>query len=117
MESQSDYSTRGCLLGKTVSPRLQQLEDDFIDNGGRFKEFRIGDLFSIHTGGLLQASELKSGTIPRISVTSSNNGIIGYYDTAENDEARHFSNFISVNFFGNCFYHPYKASVENKKEI
>lgn len=117
MESQSDYSTRGCLLGKTVSPRLQQLEDDFMDNGGCFKEFRIGDLFSIHTGGLLQASELKSGTIPRISVTSSNNGIIGYYDTAENDEARHFSNFISVNFFGNCFYHPYKASLEMKVHV
>lgn len=74
-------------------------------------------MFSINTGGLIPASKLNTGSVPRISVTSSNNGIIGYYDTDKNSEARHFSNFISVNFFGNCFYHPYKASLEMKVHV
>lgn len=59
MESQSDYSTRGCLLGKTVSPRIQQLEDDFIKNGGCFKEFRIGDLFFVEGTKSLDAGKVK----------------------------------------------------------
>ena len=45
MESQSNYPKRGGLPGKTVSPRLKEIEDNFVKNGGSFKEFRIGDLF------------------------------------------------------------------------
>ncbi len=66
---------------------------------------------------MLSSSELIKGTIPRISAKSDNNGILGYYDTVDNARARHFENFITVNFFGSdggIFYHPYKASVEMK---
>jgi hypothetical protein len=66
---------------------------------------------------LLSSNELIDGKIPRISAKSDNNGILGYYDTLENTKARHFENFITVNFFGTdggIFYHPYKASVEMK---
>lgn len=58
-----------------------------------------------------------NGEIPRISAKSDNNGIIGYFDTKNLANARHFENFITVNFFGTdggIFYHPYVASVEMK---
>jgi len=74
-------------------------------------------LFEIGTGTLLSGNELTEGKIPRISAKSDNNGILGYYDTLENSNARHFDNFITVNFFGTdggIFYNPYKASVEMK---
>jgi len=74
-------------------------------------------LFEIGTGSLLSSDELKNGKIPRISAKSDNNGVIGYFDTTDLQKARHFENFISVNFFGadgGIFYHPYKASVEMK---
>ncbi|WP_107874843.1 restriction endonuclease subunit S [Neisseria weaveri] len=80
-------------------------------------EFRIGDLFEIGTGSLLNSSELIKGSIHRISAMSDNNGVLGQFDTLNNVNARHFENFISVNFFGSdggIFYHPYKASVEMK---
>ncbi|VEJ20452.1 restriction endonuclease subunit S [Neisseria animaloris] len=80
-------------------------------------EFRIGDLFEIGTGSLLNSSELTKGSIHRISAMSDNNGVLGQFDTLHNVNARHFENFISVNFFGSdggIFYHPYKASVEMK---
>jgi hypothetical protein len=80
-------------------------------------EFRIGELFEIGTGSLLPSNELIDGKIPRISAKSDNNGILGYYDTLDNSNARHFENFITVNFFGTdggIFYHPYKASIEMK---
>ena len=83
-------------------------------NTSNWKEFRIGDLFDISTGSLLRIKEVPFGDIPRISVKSDNNGILGYYDTENISEARHIENFVSVNFFGNAFYHPYKASLEMK---
>ncbi len=66
---------------------------------------------------MLSNDELFDGVTPRISAKSDDNGILGYYDTLQNSNARHFENFISVNFFGTeggIFYHPYKASVEMK---
>lgn len=69
------------------------------------------------TGSLLSINELQTGKNPRISAKSDNNGILGYFDTESLTNARHFENFISVNFFGTdggIFYHPYKASVEMK---
>ncbi|UEA17410.1 restriction endonuclease subunit S [Pasteurella canis] len=65
----------------------------------------------------MSSSELSAGDIPRISAKSDNNGVLGYYSTLNSENARHFENFISVNFFGTdggIFYHPYKASVEMK---
>jgi len=62
---------------------------------------------------LVNTNLAEPGLIPRISVQTTDNGIIAYYkEPLEN--ARYFENFISVNFFGKCFYHPYKASVEMK---
>ncbi|WP_419154316.1 restriction endonuclease subunit S [Weissella viridescens] len=82
-----------------------------------FKEFRVGELFEINTGSLLKADDLTSGNVPRISVKSTDNGVLGWYDTKGNDQARHFENFISVNFFGNAFYHSSFCSVEMKVHV
>lgn len=87
-----------------------------FDTSG-WKEFKIGDIFDIQTGSLLNSKELKNGDIKRISAKNENNGIIGSYDTLSISQARHYENFISVNFFGDTFYHPYMASVEMKVHI
>ncbi len=86
-------------------------------NAIKWGEFRLGDLFEICTGSLLSQEDLAKGDIVRISVKSENNGVYGHFDTLKNKKARHFENFISVNFFGNCFYHPYLASVEMKVHV
>ncbi|EAH6028439.1 SAM-dependent DNA methyltransferase [Campylobacter upsaliensis] len=107
-------SINGGTEGNALSPRLVKLETEFKQNGGEWKSFRIGELFEVGTGSLLVSQDLKQGSIPRISAKSDNNGILGYFDTESNSEARHCENFISVNFFGDTFYHPYKASLEMK---
>ncbi|GHP69962.1 hypothetical protein JP0048_00310 [Helicobacter pylori] len=86
-------------------------------NAIKWGEFKLGDLFEIYTGSLLNQEDLAKGDIVRISVKSDNNGVYGHFDTLKNKKARHFENFISVNFFGNCFYHPYLASVEMKVHV
>lgn len=102
------------MLGKIVSPRLEKLEKDFLVSGGKWKEFKIGELFDIGTGSSLSSEELRTGEIKRVSAKSFDNGIIGTFSTEDLPNARHFENFISVNFFGDVFYHSYKASVEMK---
>ena len=100
-----------------VNKRIANLEQEFKASGGKFEEFRIGDIFDIQTGSLLNSSVLTNGDIKRISAKSEDNGVIGTYDTLNISEARHYENFISVNFFGDVFYHPYLASVEMKVHV
>lgn len=100
-----------------VNQRIANLEQEFKASGGKFEEFRIGDIFDIQTGSLLNSSVLINGDIKRISAKSEDNGVIGTYNTLNISEARHYENFISVNFFGDVFYHPYLASVEMKVHV
>ena len=79
-----------------------------------FKKFRIGELFDVSTGSSIKTSITSAGPIPRVSVRGDRNGVLGYFDTEKLHSARHSENFISVNFFGVAFYHPYKASLEMK---
>lgn len=79
-------------------------------------EFKIGDLFEIGTGSLINLKSAGYGEIPRVSVQTTSNGIIGYFDESI-ENARYFENFITVNFFGISYYHPYRASVEMKVHV
>ena len=70
-------------------------------------------MFEVGTGSLIDLKSAKNGAVPRISVKTTDNGIIGHFDESV-ENARYFENFISVNFFGISYYHPYRASVEMK---
>ena len=94
-----------------MQDKLAQLEKKY---GVDWREFKIGDLFEVGTGSLLDLKNLPAGNIPRVSVKTDENGIIGYFDTENIEGARHFENFISVNFFGKSFYHKKKSSLEMK---
>lgn len=85
-----------------------------------WKNYTIRDLFitknnlgqQVPTGTYIQKKDLKPGTMPRITVTSQNNGIDGYYEY--NDRMQVSRNFISVSFLSTTFYHPYEASLDMK---
>ncbi len=107
MGSYQFIKTRKRQLGKVktlLNEKLQQVE---------WGEFKLGDLFEIGTGSLIDLKSAPNGKVPRVSVKTTDNGIIGYFDESV-DNARYFENFISVNFFGISYYHPYRASVEMK---
>lgn len=88
-----------------------------------FKEFQISEIFETHpfrnglqvpTGAAVKQDMLHPGEMPRITVTSDNNGIGGYYADINDKNYRIFENCISVSFLGTVFYHPYKASFDMK---
>jgi hypothetical protein len=93
-----------------MQSQLEQLEKD---SGIEWQDYLIDDLFEVGTGSLVDIKSAKTGQIPRISVQTTNNGVYGYF-SKELENSRYFENFVSVNFFGIAFYHPYCASVEMK---
>jgi hypothetical protein len=86
-------------------------------NDRKWLNFKIQNIFDIGTGASIPKKKLVIGKIPRVSVTSSNNGIVGFYNTSKNKNERIFEKVISVTFLGNAgpiFYHNYKASFDMK---
>lgn len=87
----------------------------------KWKEFYICDIFitenkktiQVPTGAYVHKKNLCVGSTPRITVTSQNNGVDGYYKSNDKNY-RTFKNFISVSFLGTIFYHPYEASIDMK---
>ena len=123
MESQSDYSTRGCLLGKTVSPRLQQLEDDFMDNGGCFKEFKIGDLFyklnlrckkkKFDKKKDISTSKSLEYSLPLVNAKNGDNGVMYYGRFSDWESADYCIDIINDGAVstGNVYPQPQKTGV------
>ena len=100
-------------------------KDLIVKPANRYEEFRVGDLFEtsnksktkVLTGAYLSKDILNEnlGDIPRITVTSYNNGISGYYkENIDDPNYRIYENFISVSFLGDCFYQQNKASLDMK---
>lgn len=91
-----------------------------------WKEFRVGDLFEtqnigkqkqVPTGASIPKLDLiENGSIPRVSVSGINNGIIGYFDYKRKStkDYRIYNNFISVSFLGTIFYHHGDATLDMK---
>lgn len=77
-------------------------------------EFCITERGNVPTGALVDNASLKEGKNPRIRVTSQNNGINGFTETSDDKNYRAYSNFVSMSFLGNAFYHPYTASLDMK---
>jgi hypothetical protein len=77
-------------------PKLDEVE---------WSEFYLKNIgFKNYHGKRLIQSKRKNGDIPLITAGESNNGVA---DFISNEEMRKFKNVISVDMFGNSFYHPY----------
>lgn len=71
--------------GEFKSPRLEELERQFKQNGGEWREFKIGDLFEVesskkifHANNINIITDEKHGFYPYVVRSSANNGIRGY---------------------------------------
>ena len=76
-----------------------------------WKEFRVGDLFSLDRGKEPAPNNVSDGDIPLINEISSNNGISKY--ASSNNVLSGNSITVSVNYAQNVFYQssPFCASV------
>ena len=69
-----------------ISTNLSNLKSDFINNGGEWREFRLGDLFEVRSSKkIFHANQIKQihkeqqkDTFPYVVRSAINNGIRGY---------------------------------------
>ena len=97
-----------------MSPRLAKLTQEFLEDGGTFEKFKIGDLFDEPQSGDvdIQNSDINGRGCMFINSGITNQGIKGYTDRI----ARIFpANSITIDFFGNAYYRsePYKLATHN----
>lgn len=98
-----------------VSHRLQELEDEFKKDGGCFKEYKIGELFTSQNGNFdIQQKHINGRGQVVVSSGIQNSGIIGKTDV----EARIFpKNTITVDMFGNAFYRDFSYKMVTHARI
>jgi hypothetical protein len=85
------------------------LPNDINLNDSKWQEFKVTDLFKIVKGERLTEANRISGETPLITASSYNNGITSFIDYENfKDKKKLFSNKITVDMFGNVFYHNYK---------
>lgn len=85
-----------------------------MKNKENWKVFRIDSIFDMFTGASISQDKFNVGSIPRITVTDTNNGIGLFTEILEDRNYRSFQNFISISFLGSVFYHNYEASLDMK---
>jgi len=77
-------------------------------NDSKWQEFKITDLFKLEKGERLTEANRISGEIPLVTASSYNNGITSFIEYKNfKDKKKLFSNKITVDMFGNVFYHNY----------
>lgn len=74
-----------------------------------WQEFTINSLFKLKKGERLIEADRVIGEIPLITASSYNNGITGFIDFKYfENRKKYFENKITIDMFGNVFYHNYK---------
>lgn len=101
-------------LGNYVEiPSLEDKDWEGVSFESLFQTVKRGDTTNVPTGALLEKTKLKHGKTPRITATSSQNGI-GLFHSTTNISCRESNNFISLSFLGDAFYQPYRATLDMK---
>ncbi|BDB67235.1 hypothetical protein Hc94105_1452 [Helicobacter cinaedi] len=115
--SKNTDSTQGGTEGNALSPRLAKLEADFKQNGGAFKEYKIGELFDcikpakhFYAKRDLPKEPTAECSLPTVTCTSENQGIACYMPRSG---ATILKNVISVAANGDApaFYQPYDFAI------
>ena len=66
----------------------------------KWGQFRVGDLFETFHGERLKKSDRIEGSTPFVTAGTENQGVADYIVTEKK-----YSNAITIDMFGNCFYH------------
>lgn len=107
MESVNPVEIEGNARKFLTSPRLAELKKEFEQNGGEWKEFKIGELFSVSSNPQLNKESFHfstNGQYPYFTRTVFNNGILGYVDYLD-DEHKISGNSIAVGMLGMQFFY------------
>lgn len=88
---------------------IQKTEKIINLQNKKWQEFTISSLFELKKGERLTEVNRVIGEIPLITASSYNNGITSFIDFKYfENKKKYFENKITIDMFGNVFYHNYK---------
>ena len=96
--------------GNALSPRLRELENNFKQNGGEWREFSCEELFFVRSNPQLNKESFKfskNAPYPYFTRTCLNNGIAGYVEYLD-EEHKIKGNSIAVGMLGMQFFYMQK---------
>ena len=74
-------------------------------NDNNYSEYQIKEIFQIEKGERLIKNDRIAGTIPLVTASSKNNGVVDFLDLEiYKDRKKLFSNVITIDMFFNVFY-------------
>lgn len=79
-------------------------------NDREWKAFELRNIFENFHGKRLVKTMRKKGAFPLLTAGNTNNGVTEFIN---NSDMNYFQDFISVDMFGNAFYHPYNATGDD----
>lgn len=91
-----DYMDRYMQTMHYKKIKSNNYQDDFRINLSNWKEFKIGELFSLFNGIKYPSYDREFGILPLVSTTASNNGISDYI----NDRPEKYNNILTVAYSG-----------------
>lgn len=71
-----------------------------------FEEIRVGDIVTFSKGKRVTSADQVPGDVPYVTAATESNGIDAWIANPIFTD----SNLATVNFFGKCYYHPYKIA-------
>ncbi|MGP1486077.1 MAG: restriction endonuclease subunit S [Campylobacter sp.] len=100
-----------------VNQRIANLEQEFKTSGGKFKEFRLDEIFEISgskTTPKLKLEEIGLGKFPYVTTQATSNGIAGFYNFWTEK-----GNCITIDsaVLGTAFYQKENFSASDHVEI
>lgn len=75
-----------------------------------WKPVLLGEVYNNYHGKRLTKEKRISGTIPLLTAGESNNGVAEFISNANMPQ---YSKFVSIDMFGNSFFHPYRATGDD----
>lgn len=93
------------MIVNKIKKNISNFKETDVDISGWHK-FKISDLFVVHLSrGDNKIKELEKGSIPLVSATSENNGVVGFVKTGDGKSQLFDGKSITVDMFGKAFYH------------
>lgn len=75
-----------------------------------WKPVSLGEVYNNYHGKRLTKEKRISGTTPLLTAGESNNGVAEFISNANMPQ---YSKFVSIDMFGNSFFHPYRATGDD----
>lgn len=103
-----DYKYMEEFIKNKCNPNILKTKNHIvkkINDTSNWELFKLSDIFTMHRGTRLIESDRETGNVPFVTAGYLNEGIA---EKINNLDLKKYSNALTIDMFGNCFYRDYE---------